>query len=107
MKLNLFQQAEVDSHKDAELSWVVQSSIENFREDKRNFTEDKKFQRFALYRKVGSIVNAVIAEREGFSDTNHKLTEREAAKCLWESFKEMYPEDGMKQEWNHWDELIF
>ena len=41
MTLNRFQQAEVDSHKDAELSWVIQETIERFREDRSNFSEDE------------------------------------------------------------------
>jgi hypothetical protein len=107
MKLNHFQQLEVDSHKDPELLWVIQESIEQFRADKTNFSEDRKFNRYSLYKKVGTFVNDTISEREGFRDNLHKLSQRESADMLWDSFKEQYPDEKNPQQWTHWDDLVY
>ncbi len=107
MKLNRFQQAEVDSHKDAELSWVIQETIELFRADKTNFSEDGKFNRYSLYKKVSLAVNDVIVERENVKGNEYLLGEREAADCLWDAYREQFPDDENRQQWQHWDDLVF
>ena len=107
MKLNHFQQAEVDAHKDAELSWIIQEKIEQFRQDKSNFSEDGRFYRYTLYKKVGLEVNDVIVERENVKGDKYLLGEKEAADCLWDSYKEQFPNDGTPQTWSHWDDLVF
>lgn len=105
MKLNHFQQAEVNSHNDAELLWLIQSSIEFFKQKPSNL-KNGQFNRFSLYKTVAIVIADTIAEREGFSDKLHKLTEKEAAHYLWSSYSEKFPKSATEQEWKSWEELI-
>lgn len=102
MKLNQFQQAEVNSHKDAELLWLIQASSENFKKDEKNF-KNGKFNTFSFYKKVGIVVAKAIAEREGFDDKYHQLNEKEAANYLWKSYSE---NQGNEKEYKSYEELV-
>jgi hypothetical protein len=103
MKLNPFQQAEVNSHNDAEMLFLIQSTIESFKANENNF-KDGKFNTFSFFKKVGVVIAEAIAEREGFSDKYHKLTEKEAGDYLWKSYKEKDPDSS--KEYKNWEELI-
>jgi hypothetical protein len=104
MKLNQFQQAEVNHHNDAELLWLIQSKIEAFQNDEKNF-KDGKFNTFLFCKEVGIVVAKAIAEREGFHDKYHQLTEKETADCLWKSYTEKFPKSN-EASFKSWEELI-
>lgn len=104
MKLNQFQQAEVNHHKDAELLWLIESSIECFKKDEKNF-KDGKFNTFSFYKKIGIVVAIAIAEREGFVDKYHQLTEQEAANYLWKSYSQN--SQSTDKEYKSFEELVW
>jgi histone deacetylase complex regulatory component SIN3 len=91
MKINSFQQNEINSHKDAELQWIIQETINSFTKNKENVTEDR-FNIFNFFKAVGVKIAETIADREGFNTVNHMLTEKEAGNYLWNSYKAKYPE---------------
>lgn len=103
MKINTFQQAEINSHKDPELQWLVQETIALFFKNKNNL-KNGTFKPINLFKFVGNKVTETIAQREGFNDKNHMLTAQEAGDYLWRSYKEIYPDKSPKHK--SYDEMI-
>ena len=104
MNLNHFQLAEVKSHIDAELGWIIDESVEAFRNNPKNVDAEKKWYPWALYKQVGKIIADTIAEREGFREETHQLTSEEAGNILFDCYREAYPDKGFK--WTRMSEWI-
>lgn len=105
MKLNHFQLAEVKSHIDEELVWIIDETVEVFKNDPKKVV-DGVWYPWALYQCVGKVIADVIAEREGCPNHyTYRLYRDEAASILFDAYRTSYPNKGFK--WSNMSEWMY